>query len=408
MREVVIVDAVRSPVGKRNGGLASMHSNELLGGVLAGLLARSGLTGAEVDHVVGGCVVQLGMQAANVTRNAWLTAGLPPEVPAVTVNAQCGSSQEAHLIAQAMIAGGLADVAIACGVEVMSRVPLGSNMPPGGPYGDPRGGRYAEVHEPTIQFEAADRIAERWRLGREALDAFAKTSQDRAALAWERDRFGGQIVPVDAPVVGADGEIVGTKTITRDEGLRPTTLDGLAGLRLNQPDRVPPSLHTAGNSSQISDGASAVLLMSREKADLLGLRPRARVVDSVLVGSDPVLMLTGPIPATARILARTGLALSDIDVVEINEAFASVVCAWAKEHGADLDRVNVNGGAIALGHPLGATGTILITKAVHELERAGGRYALITMCCGGGLGTGTVLERLSEDHPRDVLDGAER
>ncbi|MDL4775272.1 acetyl-CoA C-acyltransferase [Actinomadura xylanilytica] len=396
MREVVIVDAVRSPVGKRNGGLAPKHSNELLGDVLAGLLERCGLTGAEVDHVVGGCVLQLGMQAANVTRNAWLTAGLPLEVPAVTVNAQCGSSQEAHLVAQAMIAGGLADVAIACGVEAMSQIPLGSTMPPGGPYGNPRGGRYAEVYEPTIQFEAADRIAEQWRLSRGALDEFAKNSQDRAALAWDQDRFGSQIVPVDAPVVDENGVIVGTKTITRDEGLRPTTLEGLAGLRLNQPDRVPPSFHTAGNSSQVSDGASAVLLMSREKADLLGLRPRARVLDSVLVGSDPVLMLTGPIPATAKILARTGLSLSDIDVIEINEAFSSVACAWAKEYGADMDRVNVNGGAIALGHPLGATGTILITKALYELERTGGRYGLITMCCGGGLGTGTIVERLPD------------
>ncbi|GII94477.1 acetyl-CoA C-acyltransferase [Sinosporangium siamense] len=396
MREVVIVDAVRSPVGKRNGGLAHKHSNELLGDVLARLLARCDLTGAEVEHVVGGCVVQLGMQAANVVRNAWLTAGLPLEVPAVTVNAQCGSSQEAHLMAQAAVAAGLADVAIACGVEVMSQIPLGSNMPPGGPYGNPRGGRYAENYEPTIQFEAADRIAERWGLSREALDEFAKNSQDRAARAWEQDRFGSQIVPIDAAVADENGEMVGTKTITRDEGIRLTTLEGLAGLRLNQPDRVPSSFHTAGNSSQISDGASAVLLMSREKADLLGLRPRARVLDSVLVGSDPVLMLTGPIPATAKILARTGLSLSDIDVVEINEAFASVACAWAKEYDADMDRVNVNGGAIALGHPLGATGTILITKALYELERTGGRYGLVTMCCGGGLGTGTIIERLPE------------
>ncbi|GAA4382940.1 hypothetical protein GCM10023088_49130 [Actinomadura verrucosospora] len=278
----------------------------------------------------------------------------------------------------------------------MSRIPLGSNMPPDGPHGNPRGGRYAEVYEPTIQFEGADRIAECWRLSREELDEFAKTSQDRAAVAWEQDRFGGQVVPVEAPAADGNGVIVGTTTITRDEGLRSTTIEGLAGLRLNQPDRVPRGFHTAGNSSQISDGAAAVLLMTREKAGLLGLRPRARVVDSVLVGSDPVLMLTGPIPATAKILARTGLSLDDIDLVEINEAFASVACAWAKEYGADMDRVNVNGGAIALGHPLGATGAVLITKALHELERTDGRYALITMCCGGGLGTGTVLERLTE------------
>ncbi|WP_424639488.1 acetyl-CoA C-acyltransferase [Embleya sp. AB8] len=394
MREVVVVDAVRSAIGKRNGGLAHIHANELLGDVLLGLLRRHDLTGAEVDHVVGGCVGQLGMQAANVTRNAWLTAGLPSEVPAATVNAQCGSSQEAQLIAHARIASGLADVVIACGVEVMSRIPLGSNMPPGGAHGNPRGGRYAEVYEPTVQFEGADRIAERWDLTRDELDRWAKRSQDRAARAWAEDRFGDQVVPVEAPVVDDAGTVVGSRTITRDEGMRATTLEGLAGLRPNQPDRVPASVHTPGNSSQISDGASAVLLMSRERADRLGLRPRARVVDSVLVGSDPVLMLTGPIPATAKILDRTGLTLADIDVVEINEAFASVVLAWAKEYDADPDRVNVNGGAIALGHPLGATGTVLITKALHELERSGGRYALITMCCGGGLGTASVIERL--------------
>ncbi|RJO75116.1 acetyl-CoA C-acyltransferase [Nocardia panacis] len=395
MREVVIVDAVRSPIGKRNGGLAQTHSNELLGDILAGLLDRNNLTGAEVDHVIGGCVLQLGMQAANVTRNAWLAAGLPSEVPAATVNAQCGSAQEAMLMAHAQIAGGLADIAIACGVEVMSRIPLGSNMPPDGPYGNPRGGRYAEVYEPTIQFEGADRIAERWNLSREALDRFAKTSQDRAALAWEQDRFGTQIIPVEAPFLDENGAIAGTRTVTRDEGIRATALETLAGLRTVQPARVPPSRHTAGNSSQVSDGASAVLLMSRERADRLRRPARARIVDSVLVGSDPVLMLTGPIPATAKILARTGLTLADIDVVEINEAFAAVVGAWAAEFDADMSRVNINGGAIALGHPVGATGTILVTKALYELERSGGRYGLITMCCGGGLGTATVIERLA-------------
>lgn len=394
MREVVIAGAVRSPIGKRNGGLAHMHANELLGDVLTALLARTGLAGEEVDQVLGGCVLQLGMQAANVTRNAWLTAGLPLGVPAATVNAQCGSSQEAHRLAHAQIAGGLADVAIACGVEVMSRIPLGSTTPPGGPFGSPRGGRYAEVHEPTIQFEGADRIAERWGLSRDVLDRFAKVSQDRAALAWEHDRFADQIVPVEAPVLDEAGERIGTQTITRDEGLRATTMEGLAGLRLNQADRQPASRHTAGNSSQVSDGASAVLLMSQAKASGLGLRARARVVDSVLVGSDPVLMLTGPIPATEKILARTGLSIADIDVMEVNEAFASVVCAWTKEIGADPDRVNPNGGAIALGHPLGATGTVLITKALHELERTGGRYGLVAMCCGGGLGTATIIERL--------------
>jgi acetyl-CoA C-acetyltransferase len=394
VREVVIVDAVRSAVGKRNGGLAHVHSNELLGCVLTGVLDRNDLSGAEVNHVIGGCVVQLGMQAANVTRNAWLTAGLPDEVGAATVNTQCGSSQEAHRLAAAQIAAGQADVVIACGVEAMSRVPIGANMPPGGPYGDPRGGRYAQTHEPTTQFEGADRIAERWGLSRADLDYLAKVSQDRAANAWQQERFATQIIPVTAPVVDEAGDVIDHTTVTRDEGMRPTTLEGLGRLRLNQPDRVPTSYHTAGNTSQISDGASAVLLMSRHRAEDLGLRPRARVVDSVLVGSDPVLMLTGPIPATAALLGRTGLTLSDIDVVEINEAFASVVAAWAREYDADMEKVNINGGAIALGHPLGATGTILITKALYELERSGGRFGLVTMCCGGGLGTGTIIERL--------------
>lgn len=393
MHEVVIVDAVRSPIGKRNGGLATTHSNELLGAVLSALLERNGLTGAEVGHVVGGCVGQIGMQAANVARNAWLAAGLPLEVPSVTVTAQCGSSQEAHRLAQAQIASGLESVVIACGVEAMSQIPPGANMPPDGPYGNPRGGRYTDVYEPTNQFESADRIAEKWGLGRAELDQFAKMSQDRAAQAWESGRFDGQVIPIEVALSAPEDGSGATTTVSRDEGMRPTTLEGLAGLKLNQPDRVPASLHTAGSSSQISDGASAVLLMSRQAADELGLRPRARIVDSVLVGSDPVLMLTGPIPATAKLLSRTGLTLSDIDVIEINEAFASVVLAWEKEVKPDPEAVNPNGGAIALGHPLGGTGVILVTKALHELERGGGRRALVSMCCGGGLGTGTLIER---------------
>jgi acetyl-CoA C-acetyltransferase len=393
MREVVIVDAVRSPVGKRNGGLSHKDSKELLADVLQGLLTRNKLTGAEIDQVAGGCVNQFGMQTANVIRNAWLTAGLPIEVPAVTVNTQCGSAQEAFTLAYAQIAGGLAEVAIACGVEAMSQVKMGISNPPDGP-GQPRGGKYSEVHEPTTQFEGADRIAEKWELSRADLEVYSKRSQDLAARAWEQDRFAGQIIPIEADAVDDKGAVVGTKTITRDEGLRATTLEGLANLKVNQPDRAAPSRHTAGSSSQISDGASAVLLMTREKAAELGLRPRARIVESVLVGSDPVLMLTGPIPATAKLLERSGLALEDIDLFEVNEAFAAVVCAWAKETGVDMDKVNVNGGAIALGHPLGATGTILIAKLLNELERTDGRYGLVTMCCGGGLGTGTIIERL--------------
>jgi acetyl-CoA C-acetyltransferase len=275
----------------------------------------------------------------------------------------------------------------------MSQVPLGSASPTEPDYGQPRGGRYATVHEPTTQFEGAERIAETWELARAELDEYGKRSQDLAAAAWAAGRFDSQIAPVDAPVTDDQGAVVGSKTVHRDEGLRPTTLEGLAGLKPNMRERDP-AFHTAGTSSQISDGASAVLLMTEARAAQLGLRPRARIVASVLVGSDPVHMLTGPIPATRQLLDRSGLALDDIDLFEVNEAFASVVLAWRKEIGADLDRVNVNGGAIALGHPLGATGTVLLTKALNELERRQGRYALVAMCCGGGLGTGTILERL--------------
>ncbi len=394
MNEVVVVDAVRSAVGKRNGTLRKKLATELLGDVLVALLSRNGLGGELVDQVIGGCVNQLGMQASNVVRNSWLGAGLPLEVPAVTVNTQCGSSQEANTLAHALVASGTADVVIACGVEAMSQVPLGSTAPAEPDYGHPRGGRYAEVYEPTTQFEGAERIAETWGITRGELEAFGLRSQDRAAAAWAEDRFAGQIVPVEAPVVDESGATVDTILFDRDEGMRATTLDGLAGLTPNLSGRDP-SFHTAGTTSQISDGASATLLMSAERADTLELRPRARLMESALVGSDPELMLTGPIPATRRLLERTGLILDAVDVFEVNEAFASVVLAWERELGVDPEKVNVNGGAIALGHPLGATGTLLLTKALHELERTGGRYGLVTMCCGGGLGTGTVIERLA-------------
>src|SRR5579859_967943 len=393
MGDVVIVGAVRSAIGKRNGALSKMYATELLGEVLRAVVERSDVDPACVGQVLGGCVNQLGMQASNVTRNAWLGARLPLEVPAATVNAQCGSSQEGHMLAHGLVAGGLVDVAIACGVESMSQVPMGSTAPLEPDYGQPRGGRYATVYEPTTQFEGAERIAETWGLERDELEAFAKLSQDRAANAWTEGRFDSQILPIDAPVTDDDGTVIGTKVFDRDEGPRATTLEGLAQLKLNMRERVR-AFHTAGTSSQISDGASAALLMTAERAEELGVRPRARIVQSVLVGSDPVHMLTGPIPATRELLRRAGLDIDDIDLFEVNEAFASVVLAWLHETGADPDRVNVNGGAIALGHPLGATGTILLTKALHELERTGGRYALVTMCCGGGLGTGTILERI--------------
>jgi acetyl-CoA C-acetyltransferase len=393
MREVLIIEAVRSGVGKRNGSLRATHGGDLLGDVLAGLLARTDVDPASVDRVIGGCVHQLGMLASNVTRNAWLGAGLPIEVPSTTVTIQCGSAQESLTLAHALIASGQADTAIACGVEALSQIPMGSTVPTSPDYGQPRGGRYLEHFEATTQFEGAERIAEAWGIGRSDTDALAKRSQDLAATAWAEGRFDGQIVPVEVPVFDEVGRTVGRTTFARDEGLRETTLEALAGLRLSTPERSV-AVHTAGSSSQISDGASATLLMSAERTESLGLTPRARLVETLLVGSDPELMLTGPIPATRRLLERTGLQLEDIDLFEVNEAFASVVLAWQRELDVDLDKVNPNGGAIALGHPLGATGTILLAKAVAELERTGGRFGLISMCCGGGLGTGTIIERL--------------
>ena len=289
------------------------------------------------------------------------------------------------------MAGGIVDVAVACGVESMDQVPMTSSiMPELGPSKTPR---YQDLYELTTQFEAADRIAENWDISRDQLEEFAVLSQSRAAAAVSTGRFARQIVAVDAPVVDEHGTITGTATIGIDEGPRPTTREGLAGLRVNLTDR-PGALHTAGTSSQISDGASALLLMSEEKAGRLGATPRARVLDSLMIGSDPVMMLTGPIPATRQILERNGLTLDDIDVIEINEAFSSVVLAWAHETKADLANVNVNGGAIALGHPLGATGGVLLTKALGDFERTKGRFGLVTMCVGGGMGTATLFERV--------------
>ena len=388
--EVVIVEAVRSPMGKRNGGLASMHAIDLLGAVQSEVLSRAGVDPAEVGQVVGGCVGQVGMQTMNVARNAWLAQGLPIEVAATTVDAQCGSSQQATNLAHALVAGGMVDVAIGCGVEVMSQVPMGSTIPKEPSVGKPVNRSYWAHHELTSQFQGAELIAEQWGITRGDTDALGKLSQDRAATAWAEDRFGTQIRAIDAPVLGDDGKATGeTVPVSRDEGLRETNLDTLGGLRTNMEGGV----HTAGTSSQISDGAAAVLLMTRSKAEALGVTPKATIVDSCLVGSDPRLMLTGPIGATQKLLADNGMQMSDIDVVEINEAFASVVLAWEKELGADMATVNPNGGAIALGHPLGGTGATLLTKAVHELHRADKQHAIVTMCCGGGLGTGTLLRR---------------
>jgi len=390
MSEVVIVDAVRSPVGRRNGGLSTMHPADLLGAVQSELIARAGIDPAQVGQVVGGCVSQVGEQTFNIARTAWLSAGLPLSVAATTVDTQCGSSQQATNLATALVAGGAVDVAVACGVEVMSRVPIGAAMRTD--FGRPTPSTYFGRYEMTSQFEGAERIADKWNISRADADAFGLRSQQLAARAWAEGRFETQVVPVDAPDVDDEGKPTGTThRVERDEGLRETSLEKLATLK---PVAREDGVHTAGSSSQISDGAAAVLLMTREKADELGLRPRARVVDTCNVGVDPVLMLTGPIDATRHLLARTGLSMSDIAVTEINEAFASVVLAWAEELDVDMDTVNPNGGAIALGHPLGGTGAVLLTKALHELERIDAEHALITMCCGGGLGTGTILQRL--------------
>lgn len=391
-RQVVVTDAVRTPIGRRNGGLAGVHPAALLGTVQSGLVARSGIDPALIEQVVGGTVSQVGEQSFNIARTAWLAAGLPLTTAATTVDTQCGSSQQATNIASSLIGAGVIDVAMACGVESMSRIPIGSNSSKKLGLGVPIPPAYFDEYEFTSQFEGAERIADKWEITRGDTDRFGLESQQRAARAWAEGRFDGQVLEVVAPVIDADGEPTGeTRTVAVDEGLRETTIEKLAALK---PVGRPEGVHTAGNSSQISDGAAAVVLMTAERAREYGLQARARIVDTCLVGVDPVLMLTGPIDATARLLERNGLTIDQIDVFEINEAFASVVLAWAKQTGADLERTNPNGGAIALGHPLGATGAFLLTKAIYELERVGGRYGIVSMCCGGGLGTGTLIERI--------------
>ena len=391
MSEVVIVEAVRTPFGRRNGGLAGMHSTDLLGLVQRSVLERAGLDPAAVDQVVAGCVGQVGMQAFNVARSAWLSAGLPISVPATTVDTQCGSSQQAVNLGYALIASGAAQAVVACGVEMMSTVKIGSSVPKDGQLGKPVTRNYWKHHEFTSQFEAAERIADNWGITRADADAFGKLSQDRAAAAQQAGAFDTQLISVEAPTLDESRAPTGdTQKVIRDEGVRATSLETLAALK---PTGRENGVHTAATTSQVSDGASAVLLMSADAAKAAGLTPLARIVGTTLVGSDPVLMLTGPIDATRRLLGDHGLAMSDIDLVEINEAFASVVLAWERELGPDMSRVNPNGGAIALGHPLGGTGAGLIAKAVHELIRTEGEHALVTMCCGGGLATGTLLRR---------------
>jgi len=383
----VIVDAVRTPLGKRKGWLAGVHPAVLLGFAQSQVLARAGVDSELVDQVVGGCVTQAGEQSNDMVRRAWLHAGLAQRTGATAVDAQCGSGQQSAHLVHDMIAAGTIDVGIACGVESMSRIPLGANVPAG--MGDPRPDDWT-IDLPN-QFEAADRIARNRGLSRADLEAFGLASQQKARVAVDEGRFKREIAPIQAPVLGEDGAPTGeTRLVDTDQGLRDTTLEGLASLRPVLPD----GLHTAGTSSQISDGASAVLIMDEDKARALGLTPRARILTHCLVGSDPYYHLDGPIEATQRVLDRTGMSIGDFDLFEVNEAFASVVLSWAGQHGVDLDLVNVNGGAIALGHPVGSTGTRLITTALNELERRDGTTALISMCAGGAMATGTVLQRI--------------
>ena len=388
MGTAVIVETVRTPIGKRNGGLSGLHPAEILGAAFGALLSRSGIPASEIEQIAGGCVTQAGAQSSNVTRTAWLHAGLPHQTGALTLDAQCGSAQQAvHLIA-GLIAADAISAGIGCGVEAMSQVPLGSNL--GVDVGKPKPDSWS-LDMPN-QFVAAERIAARRGLTRAEIDEFGLASQEKAALAWSSGYFDREVVGVKAPVIDKEtrqptGE---TRVISQDEGLRSTSLEKLAGLK----PVVPDGLHTAGTSSQISDGAAAVLLVSEERARELGLRPRARIVAQALVGAEPYYHLDGPIDSTRRVLAQAGMSVGDIDLFEVNEAFASVVLSWQRVLEPDPAKVNVNGGAIALGHPVGSTGSRLITTALHELERRDASTALISMCAGGAMSTATILERL--------------
>jgi len=397
MPTAVIVDAVRTAGGKRNGKLSGWHPADLAAETLTALAERNSLDPALVEDVIMGCVMQAGAQSVNVGRNAVLAAGWPEEVPATTIDRQCGSSQQsAHFAAQAVMAGAH-DIVVAAGVEVMSQVPMGASVGDGRfgfPFGPRVGLRYADVGGLVPQGISAELIADKWGLSREDLDAFAAESQARAARATAEGRFENEIIAVRSIHRDKEsGDITESdELVTADEGIREgTTVETLANLK---PAFKPDGKVTAGNSSQITDGASAALIMSEEKARELGLRPRARFHTFALAGVDPVMMLTGPIPSTAKVLDKAGLSVDDIDLFEVNEAFASVVLAWQRETGADMDKVNVNGGAIALGHPLGCSGTKLLATLVNELERTGGRYGLQTMCEGGGMANATIIERL--------------
>jgi acetyl-CoA acyltransferase len=387
MREVVIVEAVRTPIGRRNGKLKDMHPVVLGSLVLQEIIKRSGVAPEQVEDVVFGCVTQVGEQSLNIARSAWLTAGFPVTTPGTTVDRQCGSSQQAIHFAANLIQSGVCDITIAGGVEAMSRVPMGSNaVSPGTPFPP----ELMELYDLVPQGISAELIARKYGISRRQMDEFGVRSHQLAHQATEEGRFKSQLVTIEVSLDGNGHH----ELFTKDEGIRPTaSYEATSAL---QPAFNPEHSITAGNSSQISDGAAAVLLMSVEKAKQLGLKPRARIRAQAVVGTDPVLMLEGPIPGTAAVLKRAGLDLKSIDLFEVNEAFASVVLAWQKETGADMDKTNVNGGAIAVGHPLGASGAILMNRLLYELERRDLRYGLETMCCGGGLGTATIIDRVIE------------
>lgn len=376
MGNPVIVEAVRTPIGKRGGWLSGLHAAELLGLAQTGAIERLGVAPELVQQVIGGCVTQAGEQSNNITRTAWLHAGLPWQAGAMTIDAQCGSAQQANHLIAGLISIGAIDTGMACGVEAMSRVPLGANI---GENAGPRRPESWSIDLPN-QFEAAERIARRRGITRADLEALGVRSQALAKAAWEEGRFDREVMPVQ----------VGDETVGRDQGLRDTTAESLAKLK----PVMDGGMHTAGTSSQISDGAAAVILMDEDRARELGFTPRARIVSQCLVGAEPEFHLDGPVQATTRVLEQSGMKIGDLDLFEVNEAFASVLLSWASVHKPDMDKVNVNGGALAIGHPVGSTGSRLITTALHELERRNGSTALITMCAGGALSTGTIIERI--------------
>jgi acetyl-CoA C-acetyltransferase len=391
MREAVIVEALRTPIGRGKpviGDLFGFHPAELLALAQRAVIERAGVAPEDVEQLIGGCVTQAGEQAGNVCRNAWLSMGVSYAPGGTTIDTQCGSAQQANHLIAALVKAGSIDIGVACGVEVMSHVGLGANVYNGPGYFQPQNWPWDSSPD---QFQAVERIVQKRGITRADVDAFALESQRRAAAAWAAGHFDREVISVEAPLFGEDGKPTGaTRAVRMDQGVRPTTAEGLAGLKSVKEGGV----HTAGNSSQVSDGAAAVLWMSREEAVRRGLKPRARIIADVVVGTDPYFLLDGPVDATAALLRKTGMKMSDIDVIEINEAFAGVVLSWASVYQPDMARVNPNGGAIALGHPVGSTGARLITSALHELERRNASTALVTMCAGGAMSTATIIERV--------------